>query len=109
MPAMRQRFALEQFDIRDRLAPLPRWLSQILFALLCLGLEAVARVAFNLFAPGAAPFALVYPAVLIGTLFAGWQCGLLVLAISELLAWYFVLNHGAGWTLQNPADGPAWS
>ena len=103
---MRQRFALEQFDIRERLAPLPRWLSQILFTLLCLGLEAVARALLNIAAPGAAPFALIYPAVLIGTLFAGWQCGVTVLVISEALAWYFVLNHGTGWPLQNPADGP---
>jgi two-component sensor histidine kinase len=98
---------LGEFDIRERLAPLsPPWLTQIGFALFCIGVEVIVRFAINQVFPGAAPFALVYPAVLAATLFAGWQCGLIVLVISELLAWYFVIPVVGSFTLVSAADGP---
>jgi len=98
---------LGEFDVRERLAPLlPPWAAQLAFAIFCLGLEALLRFAINLVAPGAAPFALIFPAILAATLFAGWQCGLIVLVVSELLAWYFVLGPAPGFSLTNPADGP---
>lgn len=98
---------LGEFDVRDRFAPhVPGWLSQILFAVFCIGVEVILRAIINIVAPGVAPFALLYPAVLAAALFAGWQAGLLVLLASELLAWYFLLNAGQGFGLPTPADGP---
>ncbi|MBL8547599.1 MAG: ATP-binding protein [Hyphomonadaceae bacterium] len=100
--------SLGEFDIRERLAPRsPVWAVQIGFAFVCIFAEIVVRALINQVFPGAAPFALIYPAVLAATLFAGWQCGVLVLAISELLAWYFVLPVVGSFVLANPpADGP---
>ena len=98
---------LGEFDIRERLAPrAPAWLVQLVFALACIAGEIVVRLAINLFFPGAAPFALIYPAVLAATLFAGWQSGLTVLVLSEMLAWYYVLPAPRSFALENPADGP---
>lgn len=97
---------LGEFDVRERLAPLPAWLSQIAFAIFCLGMEVVLRLCINALAPGAAPFAVIYPGVLAATLFAGWQCGLIVLIVSELAAWYFVIPPTMSFQLTNPADGP---
>lgn len=97
---------LAEFDVRERLAPLPAWLSQIAFAIFCLGMEVLLRLAINALAPGAAPFAVIYPGILAATLFAGWQCGFIVLAISMLAAWYFVLPAPMSFRIENPADIP---
>lgn len=97
---------LGEFDVRERLAPLPPWLSQIGFAIFCLGLEVLLRIMINALAPGSAPFAVIYPGILAATLFAGWQSGLVVLIVSELAAWYFVLPEPMSFVLTNPADGP---
>ncbi|MBP6689095.1 MAG: ATP-binding protein [Hyphomonadaceae bacterium] len=100
--------SLGEFDIRERLAPrAPVWLVQIGFAFVCIFAEIVVRALINQVFPGAAPFALIYPAILAASLFAGWQSGLIVLAISELLAWYFVLPVVRSFTMANAAaDGP---
>ncbi|MDZ4689724.1 sensor histidine kinase [Terricaulis sp.] len=97
---------LAEFDVRERLAPLPAWLSQIAFAIFCLGMEVLLRLVINALAPGAAPFAVIYPGILAATLFAGWQCGFIVLAISMLAAWYFVLPAPMSFRIENPADIP---
>jgi len=106
---MPQKFAarLGELDIRERFAPrAPVWAVQIAFGLFCIACEIAVRLLINLFFPGAAPFALVYPATLAATLFAGWQSGLFVLGISELLAWYFVVPVVRSFVLANPEDGP---
>jgi len=96
---------LGEFDVRERFAPLaPSWATQIGFAIFCLGLEAIVRFMIDLFAPGTAPFALIYPAVLAATLFAGWQCGAIVLVVSELFAWYFVLAPRRTFALDSADD-----
>lgn len=98
---------LGEYDIRERLAPrAPAWLVQLGFALFCVFCEIVVRLLINQAFPGAAPFALVYPATLAASLFAGWQSGLVVLVISELLAWYFVIPVVRSFVLANPEDGP---
>lgn len=84
----------------------PAWVAQLGFALFCIGVEVIIRFLINQVFPGAAPFALVYPAVLAATLFAGWQCGAFVLIVSELLAWYFVIPIIGSFALANPDDGP---
>ncbi len=98
---------LGEFDVRERFAPVaPAWVAQIGFAIFCVGLEAVLRLLINVFAPGAAPFALVFPAIFAATLFAGWECGVMVLVLSGLLAWYFVLPTPQSFDLSDPADTP---
>lgn len=47
---------LGEFDVRDRFAPhVPGWLSQILFAVFCIGVEVILRAIINIVAPGVAP------------------------------------------------------
>lgn len=97
---------LGEIDISERLAPLaPRWATQLAFALFCIAVEVIFRFLIGLVAPGAAPFALIFPATLAATLFAGWQSGLIVLAVSELLAWYFVVPTAGSFVLTDPNDG----
>lgn len=99
---------LGEFDIRERLAPqAPAWLVQIVFAFVCIAAEIVTRLLLSQFLPGgAAPFALIYPAVLAAVLFAGWLSGAIVLVVSEILVWYFVLPEQRTFVLSDPADGP---
>lgn len=71
----------------------PTWVSKSGCALFAIGLAVVLRFAVQHIAPGAAPFALVYPAVLIATLLGGWEAGAGTMAASELLAWVFVMPN----------------
>ena len=67
-----------ELDLPDRLYPaLPRWLTQVGVALLCVGAGGLLRVAINIVAPGSAVFVLLFPVIMIATLFARWQAGLL--------------------------------
>lgn len=55
------------------------------------GGDGVLRLAIDAFIPGVAPFALLFPAVLVATLLAGWRCGLLTLGVIHLYAWYYLM------------------
>jgi len=79
----------------------PTWASKTACALLGIGLAVVARFLVDHIAPGAAPFAFVYPAALVATLLGGWEAGTGTMVISEIMAWIFVLpkaNPGGGHT-----------
>jgi len=95
-----------ELDLPDRLHPaVPRWATQLGVALLCVGAAGVLRLTINLVAPGAAVFALLFPAIMIATLFARWQSGLLTAAISITYAFFAIY-------LPSPAmtqSGPYWT
>lgn len=79
-------------DIPGRLSGVvPVWAARTGCAVLGIGIAVVLRAFANLFAPGVAPYAFVYPASLLATLLGGWQAGLGTLAVSGLLAWMFVV------------------
>ncbi|MGN6376822.1 MAG: sensor histidine kinase [Sphingomonas sp.] len=83
---------ISELDLPDRLSPtLPIWGTQLGVALLCLGAAGLVRLIFNALVPGAAPFALLFPAVLVATLFARWRSGAIVLVVGVLYAWYVLL------------------
>lgn len=67
------------------------WLVQILFGLAVAALMIATRALLDQIVPTSGPFALVYPAVLIATLFGRLLAGLVCLAVSFAWAWYFVL------------------
>jgi two-component sensor histidine kinase len=69
----------------------PNWASKSACALLGIGLAVVLRFVTDHVAPGAAPFAFVYPAALTATLLGGWEAGVGTMAVSETLAWIFVM------------------
>jgi len=57
------------FDLCERLSPaLPIKLTQVIVSLLCVGAAWFVRQLFDIIAGGAAPFALIYPAIMLATL-----------------------------------------
>lgn len=74
----------------------PNWASKSACALLGIGLAVVLRFIVERIAPGAEPFAFVYPAALMATLLGGWEAGVGTMVVSEFGAWVFVL----------PKEGP---
>jgi two-component sensor histidine kinase len=79
------------FDLCERLSPaIPIWVTQVGVALLTvIGARAV-RLIFDVVAGGAAPFALIYPAIMLATLFARAFAGALTATIMILYIWYFL-------------------
>ena len=95
-----------ELDLPERLAPYaPAWLTQLLFALLCAAAGVVARLLVDIFASGAGPFALGYPAVLVAALFARWQSGALAAMLTLLHTWYFLLAPVNSFYPKGPGDG----
>jgi two-component sensor histidine kinase len=95
-----------ELDLPDRLYPaVPRWVTQCGVALLSVGAAGLIRLGINALAPGAAVFALVYPAIMIATLFARWQSGLLAAVISIAYAFFFVYLPAPTTT----QSGPYWT
>ena len=67
------------------------WIGKISLALYGV-IFAVGMLALtNLVAPGVAPYAFIYPAALIATLFGGWVSGAVALILSEVLGWLVVV------------------
>lgn len=96
---------LGELDLPERLSPFfPVWATQLLFGLLCTGAAAFARGLVDLAAPHTAQFALIYPAVLLATLFGRWQAGLITLASAALLSWRFVLKPSGTFDIADPGD-----
>lgn len=82
---------LGELDLPDRLAPtIPRWVTQLGVALLCAAAIEISRGLINLVAPGSAVFALIFPAIMIATLFARWPAGFMTAAITILYTFFIV-------------------
>jgi len=97
---------LTRFDFPDLTKPLPRLASQILFGVLCSVVAILLRMLTDLWLPGAGPFALTMPLVLIATLFGHWVAGLVCQTTVSLHAWYFVLPIQGSFAFEDPGDGP---
>ncbi|HKX79328.1 MAG TPA: sensor histidine kinase [Novosphingobium sp.] len=83
---------LAQFDIsRGLRTPAARVGAQVAFGVACGLLMIVARWLLDLWAPSAGPFVLVYPTVLLATLYGHWRAGAVAYVISFLWAWLIVL------------------
>ena len=96
-----------EIDLPDRLAPgIPRWVTQLGVGVLC-GLAAIGgRMLLDLVVPGVGPYALVFPALILATLFAHWPAGVLTAALAILYAWRTVLLGLAAPTLQSTIADP---
>lgn len=98
---------LGEFDIADSLAPtVPPIIVQIAFGVLCTAASIFARMMLDVVAPAAGPYSLIYPAILISTLYGRWVAGLITLISSFLFAWYFVLPAQNSFEFLDPNDGP---
>jgi PAS domain S-box-containing protein len=96
---------LSRIDLPRRLdAVAPRPLTPFAVALALLAAVGAARVAIDAFLPGVAPFALLYPAVLLATVAAGWMSGAAVMVAGGLLVWFTVLEPTRSFELRTPAD-----
>lgn len=82
---------LGEFDLADRFAArVPRGVTQCGVALACIAGAALLRALLDTFAPGGAPFALVFPAVMLATLFGRWPAGSITAAVTIGYAWYYL-------------------
>jgi two-component sensor histidine kinase len=79
------------FDLCERLSPaVPIWVTQVGVALLTVLGARIVRLVFDMVAGGAAPFALIYPAIMLATLFARAFAGSLTATIMIVYIWYFL-------------------
>ena len=100
-------YRLASFDVPRRFsAPRIRLLAQCLFGLGCALAMVGLRSVLDVWAATAGPFALVYVAVLIATLYGHWQAGLIAYVTSFLWAWYFVLPPVYGFGFELATDPP---
>ncbi|HSM43083.1 MAG TPA: histidine kinase dimerization/phosphoacceptor domain -containing protein [Afifellaceae bacterium] len=81
-------------------------LAQILFAVFCTAVSIGLRFVTDFWLPGAGPFALTIPAVLVATLFGRWLSGVIAQSLSSIYAWYFVLPIEGSFEFAVPEDGP---
>lgn len=96
---------LGEFDPVEALSGVcPPVVSQVIFGILCFGAVLLTRAFVDIFATGAGPFSLIYPAILISTLYGRWQAGLLTFVLSFLHAWYFVLPETHSFAFANSTD-----
>ena len=96
---------LAGWDFPSRLSPaLPIPIAQLIFALLVTTIMILVRMGVDLITPGAGALSLLYPAVMIATLFGRWLSGLITLIVSFAYTIYFVLPIRGGYVLANPND-----
>lgn len=82
---------LAEFDVVDRSPPwLPGWVAQALLGAACTALFIFVRLGIDAVAPTAGPFAPIYPAVLIATLFGRLRAG--VVAYVGCFAWALLVD-----------------
>jgi two-component sensor histidine kinase len=82
---------IRDLDLCDRLSPrIPVWATQIAVGVASTIACILVRRILDQVAPGAAPFALIYPAIILATLFARWFAGLVTATLTILLVWYFL-------------------
>ena len=97
---------LDHWDFPDLMRPLPPLASQVLFGALCSVVAIGLRMLTDIWLPGAGPFALTIPIVLVATLFGRWVAGLVCQTVVSVYAWYFVLPIVGSFDFADPGDGP---
>ncbi|MES2057283.1 MAG: sensor histidine kinase [Pseudomonadota bacterium] len=80
-----------ELDLCDRLSPtIPVWVTQVIVGLVASGATRLLRIGFDIVAGGAAPFALIYPAIMLATLFARAFAGIVAATVMILYIWYYL-------------------
>ncbi len=79
--------------------------AQVGFGIACAGLYVAARSIIDSFAPGSGPFALIFPPILIATLFGHWRAGFVTFVLTFLWGWYFVMHPLESWEILSLDDG----
>jgi len=88
---------LSKIDLPGRLDGVaPKLLTRVVVTVALLVVVGVARRIITDIAPGAVPFALQFPAVLLATLMAGWVSGASLVVFSGLYAWFLTTHRPSG-------------
>lgn len=82
----------------------PRSLAAFGFAILCVAAATLARMAIDLIAPNAVPFATYFPAILLATLAGGWLAGAFATLISATVSWYMFVPPRYQWVSPTSDD-----
>ena len=81
---------------------MPRWLTELLVAVLITGAFVALRVLANPWLGDLAPFSMAYLATIIAALLGGWRSGAVSLALGLLLVWYFILPPPGSFAIESP-------
>ncbi|QWC55794.1 DUF4118 domain-containing protein [Erythrobacter sp. 3-20A1M] len=96
---------LAQFDVsRQFQTRRGKKAAQYGFGVMCAGAMIGVRTTVDLIAPSSGPFALIYPTVLLATLYGHLRAGVTAAILTFLWAWYFVLPAPSSFTFTNPTD-----
>lgn len=96
---------LAQFDVsRQFVSPSAKLAAQVGFGFFCATAMVGLRSLIDLWAPVSGPFALVYPTVLLATLYGHWRGGMTALVVSFVWAWYFILPASNSFAFSVPTD-----
>ena len=95
-----------ELDLPDRLSPtLPRWVTELGVGLLCATSAILLRASFDALSTGGAPFAFVYPAAILATLFARWRAGAVTSIVSIVYAWFYSYPAQGSFRITAPNGG----
>ena len=98
--------SLSNIDLPRRMAGVaPAPVIRGVVAVALLALVVALRLAVDVMAPGVMPFALLYPAVLLATLLAGWMSGAALMTLGGLMVWYAVLEPRGSFALNTTSEG----
>ncbi len=98
---------LANFDVsRQFLTRKGKVTAQITFGALCGAAMIGLRSLFDMWAPLSGPFALIYPTVLLSTLYGHWRAGIAAFLVTFLWAWFFVLPLPSSFFFADPTDPP---
>ena len=85
-------YRLGDLSLPERLSPVVSpWITQVAIAFVVVAAASVVRLGIDLILPGAAPFILMFPALLVAGLLGGQLSGMLALALGGAIAWAYVL------------------
>lgn len=103
-------YRISDIDVPGSLSQvMPRWLGEVLVGLTFVALSIAIRLLINAVAPGAVPFALLFPATLFATVLGGWRSGVVTAALGGLLVWYFIIPPMRSLAVLTAADGVSLS
>ncbi|MEH6789093.1 sensor histidine kinase [Parasphingorhabdus sp.] len=97
---------ITQLDAIDFAPRLPGWAVQALVAIMCILSAVFLRWLVDMVYPGAAPYAINVPAILLATLVGRFRAGLVVLVITSIYTWYEVVPFEGSFAFVEQSDGP---
>jgi len=88
-------------DVLKRSQAPPGFLVESVTALVAIGLAAGSRLLLDRAFPNLVLYPLVFPALTIATLYAGWRSGLMVIFGCQTLIWYFLVPERNSFRVDN--------